>query len=143
MLVDAQQLFSDAQAITATAASTNLIDLGIARSLGTGERLYLVCLVDTAFTDAGSDSTVVVTIETDTAEGFGSATTVQTIGTFLALAAAGTMLIVPVAKFATDERYVRLMYTVANGNLTTGAITSFLTHDVQDVVDYASGYTIS
>jgi len=143
MLVDAQNLFSDAQAITASAASTNLLDLGIARSLGDGERLYVVCLVDTAFTDSGSDSTVAVTIETDDNADFSSATTAQTLGTFAALSAAGSVLIVPIAAFATEERYVRLYYTLANGSLTTGAITAFITHDVQRYTAYADGFTIS
>lgn len=39
MYVDAQNQYSNAQAVTASAASTNLIDHGQARDLGTGEVL--------------------------------------------------------------------------------------------------------
>lgn len=143
MYVDAQNLFSDAQAITATAASDNLIDFGSARDIAVGRELYVVIIVDTAFTDAGSDSTVAVTIETDDNAAFSSATTIQTIGTFAALSAAGTRLIARLQPEAGWEQYVRLQYTVANGNLTTGALTAFLALDIQAFTAYPIGYTVS
>jgi hypothetical protein len=37
MYIDAQNLFSDAQAVTADAVGTNVIDLTIDRSIGNGE----------------------------------------------------------------------------------------------------------
>ena len=54
MYVDAQLLFSDAQAVTAAAASTNSIDLGAVRDIGTGEELYVVCVCDVAMKDSVS-----------------------------------------------------------------------------------------
>ena len=143
MYVDAQNLFSSAQAITVTAASDNLIDLGSAVNLGTGQDVYVVVVVTTAFTDAGSDATVAVTVQTDTASTFGSATTAQTIGTLGAVSAAGARLIAKLQKFTTAERYVRLYYTVANGPLTAGAVTAFLTVDVHDYTVYPDNITIS
>jgi hypothetical protein len=143
MYLDAQNLFSDAQAITASAASTNLIDFGSARDIGVGRELYLVVVVDTTFTDAGSDSTVTVTLETDDNEAFSSATAVQTIGTFAALTAAGSRLVARLQPDAGWEQYVRAYYTVANGNLTTGALTAFLTTDIQAWTAYPIGYTVS
>jgi len=143
MILDAQNLFSDAQAVTASAASTNLIDLRATnQDPGVGENLYVVSLVDVAFTDAGNDSTVTVTLETDTADTFGSATTVQTIGTFAALSA-GTVLIARLQPGIT-ERYLRAYYTLANGNLTTGSITTFLCHNVDKYRAYpkSSGSSI-
>lgn len=143
MYVDAQNLFSDAQAITAAAASTNLIDFGSARNIGVGRELYLVAIVDVAFTDGGSDSTVTLTIETDDNSGFGSAATVQTVGTFVALSAAGSRLVARLTPNDTWEQYVRVYYTVANGNLTTGSITAFLALDLQAFKAYPIGYTVS
>lgn len=143
MYVDAQNLFSDAQAITASAASTNLIDFGSARDIAVGRELYVVIIVDTAFTDAGSDSTVTVTVETDDNAGFASATVVQTIGTFAALSAAGSRKVARLQPDAGWERYVRLNYTVANGDLTTGALTAFLALDLQAFTAYPIGYTVS
>ena len=144
MYVDAQTLFSDAQAITAAAASTNLIDLGAANvNLGTGRDVYLVAVVDVAFTDSGSDSTLTVALEMDTAAAFSSATTAQTIGTFGALSAIGARLIAKLQPEAITERFIRLQYTPNNGNLTTGSLTAFLTEDIQAFTAFPDGFTIS
>lgn len=125
--IDRQQRFSLDQAITATAVSTDHMNLRAVRDLFVGSMLWLINLVTVAFTDAGSDSTVAVTMESDDATAFPSATVVQSFGTFAALAAIGARLQVPVAPFLVDEQFIRLRYTVANGNLTTGSITSWLT----------------
>lgn len=143
MYVDAQNLFSDAQAVTATAPSTNLIDFGSVRDIAVGRELYVIIIVDTAFTDASSDSTVTVTIETDDNTGFSSAAIIQTIGTFAALSAAGARLVARLQPDAGWERYVRLKYTVANGDLSTGALTAFLALDLQAFTAYPIGYTVS
>jgi len=143
MYVDAQNLFSDAQAITSAAASTNLIDLGSARDIGVGETLYLVSSVDVAFTDAGSDSTLVVTLETDDNAAFSSAVTIATIGTFGALSAAGSRLVIKLPPGAAYEQYIRVLYTPVTGDLTTGSVTTFLTKDLQAFTAYPIGYTVS
>lgn len=141
-MIDAQLLFSDAQAITASAASTNLVDLRAARRIAVGRPLFFVAQVTTAFTDAGSDSTVAVTIESDTTSAFSSATTIQTIGTFGALSAVGSRFIVALQDPTTAEQYIRAYYTVANGNLTTGKITAFLTDNPSQWAAYPAGHSI-
>lgn len=144
MYVDAQLLFSDAQAVTAAAASTNYLDLGVARDLGTGEDLYLVTVCDVAMTDSGSDSTLAVYL-------YGDSTTTFTpdgsdlMYTFSATSAAGT---VKYAKLdpgaaALQYRYLEVYYSPANGNLSTGSFTTFITNNIQKYVSYANGYTIS
>lgn len=143
MYVDAHNRFSNAQGIVGSAVSTNTIDLSEARNVGVGERLYVVALVATAFTDTGSDSTVTVTMQTDATDAFGSATTTFTLGVFAALSAAGTALMVPIPIDGIDEAVARLYYTVANGNLTTGAITAFVTRDIQKWIAYPDAITIS
>lgn len=140
MYVDAFNLYSDAQVVTATAASTNCIDHGAARDFGTGREVYVVVLVDVAMTDGSSDTTIAVTVETDDNEAFSTATVVQTIGTFAALSAIGTVI---TGRVAINERFSRLRYTAANGNLTTGSFTAFLTPDIHKWVAYAKGYTVS
>lgn len=142
-MYDKFNAFSEAQAVTADAASTNLIDLKAARQMGAGRPLYVVVHCVTAMTDASSDSTCTVTVETDTAASFGSATTAQTIGTFAALAAAGTVIIAPLMVFGTAEAFVRLKYTMANGNLSTGSFTAYLTLDPNIATLYAKNYTIT
>jgi hypothetical protein len=144
MKVDAHNLFSDAQAVTAAAASTNLIDLGVSlRNMGVGTPIYIVSQVDVAFTDSSSDSTLAVTLEQDTAAAFSSTTSIQTVGTFAALAAIGARLVAAISIDVITEQFVRLYYTPANGNLSTGSVTSFLTDHVQAYTSYADGVTIS
>lgn len=143
MIFDALTTFSDAQAITASAASTNSYDLSAARNIGVGSELHIVCHVTTAFTDAGSDSTVTVTIETDDNSAFSSAVARQTIGTFAALSAVGARLRAAVDIFAVREQHFRLQYTVANGNLSTGAITAYLTDNPEAAELYADNKLIS
>mgnify|MGYP001597728774 CR=1 FL=1 len=144
MYVDAQLLFSDAQAVTATAVSTNVVDLRAVRDMGLGEPLYIVCIVDVAFTDGGSDTTIAVSLETDSDEAFGSATVQGTMTTFAALTAAGaTQMIFPIPPSWMNERYARLRYTTANGNLTTGSFTAFIAIGVQKATKYPDDITVS
>jgi hypothetical protein len=142
MLVDAQLLFSDAQAVTADAGSTNTIDLSAVRDAGVGEPLYVVVTVDTALTDASSNSTCTVALEGDSTTTFTPDYT-RNLFTFAALTAAGT---VKYARLGPDDlnlRYARLKYTMANGDLTTGAFTAFITNNIQAYTSYADNITIS
>lgn len=142
MYVDALLRFDDAAAHLTTEASDNFVDLLAVRNLGDGEALYFYILVDTAFTDSGSDSTMAITLETDDNTSFSSATTAQTIGTFAALSAAGSIFKARLNDQIT-ERYLRVKYTVANGDLTTGNFTCFLTKDVHAWTALADNITIS
>lgn len=143
MIMDIQNTYSDAQALTAAAASTNLIDHGAVRAMGTGENLYIVLTVDTALTDTGSNSTVTVDLQTDDNASFSSNATSQTLFTIAAIAAAGTKYIARVNVGAMNERYSRLYYTMNNGDLSAGAVTAEIVHDVDAYTSYAKGYTIS
>jgi hypothetical protein len=143
MIHDAENRFSDAQDISGAGpdASTDVVDLGIARDIGTGENLYLVVSVDTTF--VGGGITVAVTIETDNDEAFGSPTSpAQTIGTFAALSVAGSRFVVRLQPDAINERFMRVLYT-QSGALTTGAVTAFIVHGIDAVTQYGIGYTVT
>lgn len=145
MLFDIQNVFSSSQAITATADSTNILDLGAVRNIGVGEELYLVLLVTVAFTDAGSDSTVTPSLQTDTTAAFGSPVTVRTFDVLAALTAINTKRMYKLEPFTEAgifKRFIKLVYTVANGNLTTGSITAFLTKDIQAWNAYTVGFVV-
>lgn len=142
MILDRLLVFSDAQAVTATAASTDSIDLSQIRDIGTGADLYLVVACVVAMTDTGSDSTVAVTYETDDNPSFSSVASV-TVGTFAAVSAAGTTIIHRLNPAQANERYMQLRYTVSGGNLTTGSFDAFITQDIQRYVSYADAITIS
>lgn len=142
MIMDAQLLFSDAQAITAAAASTNVVDLGAVRDVGTGESLSIVVSIDTAFTDASSDSTLTVALEGDSTTTFTPDST-TTLFTIPALAAAGNVYIATLATGAANMRYIRLKYTPNNGDLTTGAVTAGIVKNAPSSAYYADAITIS
>lgn len=153
MILDNNLLFSDSQAITATAASTNLIDLGpIAtaavsggdtgtRQIGDGFPIFIFVFVEVAFTDSGSDSTLTVSVETDDNTSFSSAATVMTLDVLAALTAAGSKFFyrLPISTAAIPyERYIRLKYTTTNGNLTTGTISAGLCTGVDRYRSYTN-----
>jgi hypothetical protein len=132
MFIDNEDLFSDAQAVTATAVSTHKKDLKAARKIGVGgPKLFLMVQVVEAMTDASSDSTVTVTVESAADEAMASPTLRQTLGTFAALSPVGARLKVPLFDLVSPERYIQLRYTVANGNLSTGKFTAWLTTNPQ------------
>lgn len=140
MIIDSQHLFSDAQALTATAASTNLIDLGAERRIGIGEPLAVVISCDVAL--GGTSPTFVATLQSDDNASFSSAASVvasSSISTF----AAGAKLVIPIPQGNT-ERYIRLNYTLG-GTSPTITVTSFLQpmNMIQNDVVYADGITIS
>lgn len=142
MYVDALLLFSDAQAVTAAAASTSHIDFGAVRDMGTGEDLYVVVTCDVAMTDASSNSTLAVAIEGDSTSTFTPDYT-RTLFTFDALSAAGTVKIAKLSPADVNLRYLQLKYTPANGDLTTGSFTAFITTAIDRYVAYADNITIS
>jgi hypothetical protein len=143
MLIDRQNQFSDAQSVTATAASTDSIDLGSVRNIGVGEPLFIVFLVTTTFVGAGA--TVTPSLQTDDNSAFSSAATVRTYDTFAALTPAGTFRyyeIEPISALGTYERHIRVLYTVAGGTLTASGFTSFLAKDLAAFRAYTSGYAV-
>lgn len=142
MIQDAQLTYSQDQAVTAAAASTNVLDHGAIRNLGVGRRMFIVIVCTLAMTDSGSDSTLAVTIETDDAAAFGSATTTRTLGTFAAASPAGTRIVAALAAGDINEQFSRLKYTPANGNLTTGSFTAFITDNPGETTQYNDAITI-
>lgn len=132
MIFDAQNLFSKDQAVTATAASTNTLDLGRG-DYGPSERASLVVCAS-GFT-AGS-----MTIELQTADACSSAgalTSPATVASFpvsaAALKAGGNIVAVRLPHNL--KRYVCLTYTAPSGEGAVapagGTITAGLALDVQ------------
>lgn len=146
--VDAFNEFSDAQAVTATAISTNVIDTfssNTTRNLGVGAPVYLIVSTQTAITDTGSDATLTVTLESDTAVGLATAPVVHfTTGAlaFAAYSAAGsTICAIHLPATINYKRYLGVRFTVAAGPFTAGAIDAYLTLDAQLYRAYARSYT--
>tara|TARA_B100000959_G_C14907607_1_gene593697 strand:+ start:719 stop:1144 length:426 start_codon:yes stop_codon:yes gene_type:complete len=125
-MLDNELTFDEATAHLTTEASTNLIDLNSVGNIGAGTPVYVTARVTAAMTDTGSDSTQTLTVETDDNTSFSSPTTIQTLGTFAATAAVGTKLSMALALSDSYKRYIRIKYTVAGGNLTTGSFSVYL-----------------
>ncbi len=129
-IMDRTLLFSDGQAITATAASTNLVDLGAydtrmtqARDKGLGTSVPLEVTVTQSFNNLTS---LTISIEGDDNAAFSSATTIWTSPAYtLAQLATGAKYLLPDSLPAgLTERYVRMKYTVAGTAPSLGKITA-------------------
>jgi hypothetical protein len=119
-ILDRQILFSNEQAITASAASTDVIDLGANRDIGAGEPLYVLVQVMQAF-DALTSLTIA--LQTSATENFVSPVqlTARTVA-LASLTAGATFSVGPVP--GGTLRYVRLYYTVTGSSPTVGKITA-------------------
>lgn len=152
MYIDKQAEFSDGQAVTSTAISTNVMDLisnesgkNALRDIGTGQDVYLVVLTRTAATDTSSDATLTVSLESDsTADLATSATVHYTTGAlaFATFSPAGAELAAVKLPKGNYERYLGVRYTVASGPLTAGNFDAFLTTDVDSFRAYARNYVV-
>lgn len=143
MIFDKTNLFSDKQAITASAASTNVIDLGatgtvygatgaMTRDIGPGKKIPLLVQVTETFDTAAEDGTLTIAIQLDSTESFTPDKSIA-LGTFTeAQLVAGFQIPFEVVPNGVNLRYARLYYTVGGaGNFTAGKITAGITMAVQ------------
>lgn len=127
MLFDAKLLMSSGQAITATAASTDVIDRGDSKDVGKAGDVPIVVQVTEAFNNLTS---LAIAIQTDSDSAFGTAKTLATVTVPLADLKAGYQL--PVITLPQGcKRYLRLNYTVAGTAPTTGKVTAGIVAGVQ------------
>lgn len=126
MFIDAFNTFSDAQALTASAASTNVIDLGADRNIGIGEPMAVLITVDVAADGTTGDETYTAKLQTDSAEGFGTASDVTVaISIPRTTSVAGTKFVIPVPPNTDTKRYLRVYYTLG-GTTPTLTVTAVL-----------------
>ena len=145
MYTDALNLFSDAQALTVTVDSTNVIDLGVDRNVGQGELLAVVIQSDVAADFTTTDEDYTIQIETDSVEAMSSARIIQSRNFLTANAAelaAGTKIVMALGH--DNERYIQLSFVLA-GTTPTWTVTAFLVpmSMIQADEKYAGGFTIS
>lgn len=121
MILDKENLFSDDQAITASAASTNVVDLGVSRDIGKGVPVPVLIQVTADFATLTS---LTAEIETSDDEGFSSSETLATSGAIPAAdLVAGYQFPMQYMPLGT-KRYVRVNYTVAGTNASAGTVTA-------------------
>lgn len=149
-MIDAQNRFSNQQALTATAIS-NVIDLGplggaapnTIRDIGAGTPLYLFVKVDEMLDSAAEGASLTATLESDDDAGLGSASVHWSSGSIAeATLNAGAWIAKGVPIPAADyQRYLGMRYTVAGENFTSGKISAWLSNTRFDERTYESGFT--
>jgi hypothetical protein len=147
MILDRQNTVSQAQAITATAVSTDTIDLSVARDLGAAG-LKWVITVDEVFNNL--TSLEIQAVSSANADLSSHNVLMSTSAVVLAQLTAGRRPIVidmPRSLLSTlpvGQRYIGLRYVVAGTAPTTGKVTAGLVLDVQDIGKlYPVGYSIT
>ncbi len=137
MIFNNQELFSDKQAITATADSTNVIDIGVpgtpydARGplnydIGKGTMIPLTVTVTEDFNNL---TTLEISVQTGSTTGLGTEVASQTIA--LADLRAGALFNLVTLPIGVEERYLGIVYTVAGTAPTTGRVTAGITMGTQ------------
>lgn len=106
MILDKNLQVSTDQVLTATAASTDVIDLKQDRDVGIGEPMYIVVNIKAV---SGTSPTLTITAQTDDNSAFPSAATLVASAS-LAPPVANTQQVLMFPR--SNERYVRLNYTV-------------------------------
>lgn len=136
MIFSAQQLFSDDQAITASADSTNVIDLGVPgtpfdaaaplnQDVGKGNPIPFLVQVTEAMTAAGA-ATLTINVSTGATTALG--TTIASVGPIaVADLVAGYQSAIHVLPNKITERYLGIEYVVATGPMTAGTVTAGIT----------------
>lgn len=157
MIIDAQTLFSDSQALTATAVGTNVYDLSVDRSIGNGEPMAVVFSVGVAADQTSGDEDY--TFDVEYASNAAQSTGRQLIGrrvfesgTPAAPAQDADLLVagfsfsipIPPTTLAESEQFLGIRYTLA-GTTPTITVSAFL--QPMSMVDaynsYPDGFTIS
>lgn len=134
MIKDNLLVFSEAQAVTASAASTSVVD-----TLAAGDAMkpsaIFECLIDTTCLASGGASNVTFELQTATDEAFTTPITLlKTAAIAKATLVAGYKPIsAPIPTGA--KRYLRAYYTVDTNNLTAGKIDAYIA-DTSDVKAY-------
>lgn len=142
MILDSLLKFSDAQALTATAASTNVVDLSNDRVIGIGEPMALVVTVGVAADFTTTDETYQFDLQTDDNEGFSSATSIGSVAVPASALTAGDKVVIPLGH--ANQQYLRANYTLG-GTTPSVTVDAFLQplSMIDGAVTYPSGYSIT
>lgn len=139
MIFDRTLLFSNAQAITASAASTDVVDLGatgtvygaaaaLARDVGKGQGIPIDIQVVEAFNNLTS---LTIAVECDDNSSFSSAKVVMSTTIALAGLTVGRVASIVAVPPGINERYMRINYTVTGTAPSTGKVTAGIVAGVQ------------
>lgn len=144
---DAHLMYSDAQVLAASGASSNIVDHGSDRNLGIGEPMCIVLNLPSAPDSADGDETYTAKLETDSDSAFGSAAQVGATATITRSDPAGSQYVIVIPPDTAIKRYTRVYYTLGgtSPSLTVDAFMAPLSQ-VQSPnagMFYPRGYTIT
>ncbi len=133
MIRSKQHNFSESQVLSATGASTNIIDLGVPgtvlgapaalrRDIGKGNKITLVVKLDAAA--GGTSPTLDVVLQTDSDPGFGSPTEVARAPQVVSGSTGDRVALFMIPR-ETAERYLRVYYTLG-GTSPTYTVSAFI-----------------
>jgi hypothetical protein len=123
-IIDNLLVLQDNAALTATAASTNVVDQ-LAANVAIGNELYVETIVTTVLASSGKSATLTMTLQGATTEAFSSPIT---LGATEAIAEASLVagyvrrIRIPIEQ---GYRYLRMYYTVGTENFTSGKISAY------------------
>lgn len=157
MILDAQLQFSDSQAVTTDAVGTNVIDLGVDRSIGNGTAMGVVFIVEVAADQTSSDEDY--TFDVEYASNAAQSTGRQLIGRRVFesgsptapaqdadLLVVGFKFIIPIppTTLAESERYLGIRYDTTGTSpiITCSAYLAELSM-IDATNDYADGFLIT
>lgn len=136
MILDLNAIFSNAQAITASAVSTNVLDMGAPGRAAynsvqllrnnKGDDIPLLVQVTQAFATLTS---LTITIQGSVDEAFTSPVTLDVSPAIPVASLVAGFIYRPMVSFPRNNiyRYVRISYTVGGSNATAGTITAGIT----------------
>lgn len=125
-MIDSQLQFSEQQAITTTAASSDIIDLGKNREIAFGTPVPLMIIVNEDFNNLTS---LKIAVETSENKEMSSVSELASVSVLLADLKKGKYIPLNFMP-AGNKGYVQLKYTVTGTTPTTGKITASLTDAV-------------
>ena len=143
MFIDGKLQFDSENALSASAASTDVLDLDIKRNIGVGEPMAVVISLDSVADDTDGNETYSVELQTDSDSGFGSAVSLGS-ASIPAGSEAGSYFVIPVPADGRADQYFRLSYSLG-GTTPSVTVTSFLIPQsmVQNYFKFDNAYTIS
>lgn len=154
---DSLLIFSSAQAITATAPSTNVLDMLTLRDEGVGNMIEINVYVSTLFTTSNAATLQIALQGSFTAGGGGTYYDIllSPVIAVAALTLGAHLFAVPLPRLyqpnaqavntpPAPPQYLRLNYTVGTGVFTAGALNAWLSADMdrQAYYNYKNNYTV-
>jgi hypothetical protein len=135
MILDKHSMFSDRQAITSNAASSQIIDLGVSgQNLGFGTKVPLIIQVNEGF--SGIQAIKIILQTSDSSEFSDSVDLVEVKLTGSGLMAGGRPTALDALPSGPYKRYLRLYYELDGGAPSSGKITAGVSMGADETYPY-------